>query len=907
MYYGGHEDLGTFVVQSSTNQQQQQQYGRNNGGGGGRGGRRGGGGGGGPAEFSAARNVQVMPNPTAYIAGGQMNWGTPMTFTTQQQQQLPHHQQQQQQQQHHFSPSRGNGGGGGGGGGHNNGGGGFDGMGSPAPSNGGDDVYEVHDNHLKAPVSVRREDVEETIGSQRLFSAPAQQLNSATATGPQRNAPRICEPYQQGQCMSGDECPDVHVDVNVLQGIRSQMVTWLNAKEGEFNNTALEAPDTSFRVFAADLKEVVDVPIAALSFTRGLYVDPSARAKRSRYGQQSAFALMAAQVPTACGLHSVDPAQCKWGRWCNQAHIDPNWMRNKRGEFENWSKSLEQRFEEMPEEHTFVVHDPQLKASLQVPKMAIAGFSRGLFQGNPKKAPSVCMLYQRGRCTAGSCCNQIHVFPEYLVLLRQYTAEPTQELFFTMQQVAMQQKQIFLMQQRQSAIQNAAAASGSLNPGARPFVPPGGGGGGMGGGGMMGMPQAMNMAAPGGMFFAPMMGMMGLVPMMMAPQQDPSSATGISPYGSHSVTPQHQVFDQQQQQQQHRQSPTTTVSPSSVQQQQYPQQHHQQQQQQPHQSSAGNDSFYRKPHHHELGSQEPLVQFTPTHDDVVEEHHRASASLSSSPNLGPKSPSASVTSTIRQVLSHSPYKRSNLADLRPDNDEVFDRHRTSVVGSGVGGGGAPQPSAHNSNSGNNAQQVNLQNSFTSNSASSPMKRNNPYQAAQKPIGVPPSPLHAAMPPPPAQTVSNNSMPHTPPMQFSSWAPPSRMPPSMAIPPSPFRGPGSSMSNLPTSPHQGPHTNFTPDMSHVQFSASPLMQPADSLTHLPALRNLTLDNFDDFHLQQSMHGGSLTHHPGSSALGMSGSGIPPAYQGNGSFSSGPHLAGHAANVRQSQPYHHHSNQ
>jgi hypothetical protein len=853
MYYG-HEDLGTFVVQSSTNQQQQ---GRTNhgGGGGGRGGRRGGA----PAEFSAARNVQAMPNPTAYMAGGQMNWGAPMTFTTQQQ--LP-------QQQQHFSPSRGN----------NSGA--FDGMGSPAPSNGGEDVYEVHDNHLKAPVSVRRQDVEETIGSQRLFSAPAQQLNSATATGPQRNAPRICEPYQQGQCMSNEECPDVHVDLEVLQGIRSQMVTWLNAKEGEFNNTALEATETSFRVFAADLKEVVDVPIAALSFTRGLYVDPSARAKRSRYGQQSAFALMAAQVPTACGLHSVDPAQCKWGRWCNQAHIDPNWMRQKRGEFENWSKSLEQRFEEMPEEHTFVVHDPQLKASLQVPKMAIAGFSRGLFQGNPKKAPSVCMLYQRGRCTAGSCCNQIHVFPEYLVLLRQYTAEPTQELFYTMQQVALQQKQLFLMQQRQSAMQSASA--GSLNPGARPFVPPTAGSG-MGGGMMGGMPHAMNMGAPGGMFFNPMMGMMGLVPMMVAPQ-DPM---GISPYGSHSVTPQHQVFEQQQ----HRQSPTTTTSASGPQHQQL---HHQQ---------SSNDAFYRK-QQHELSSQEPLVQFTPTHDDVVEESNKAAVSLSSSPNLGPKSPSASVTSTIRQVLSHSPYKRSsNLADLRGDNDEVFDRHRTSS------GGGAPQPPNPNSNSGNSGQQTNLQNSFTSNSASSPMKRNNPYQAAQKPIGVPPSPLHAAMPPPTAPPVSNNSMPHTPPMQFSSWAPPSRMPPAMAIPPSPFRGAGASMSNLPTSPHQGPHTNFTPDLSHVQFSASPLMQPADSLTHMPALRNLTLDSFEDFHLHQSMHhgGSSLTHHPqGSGALGMSGSGIPPAYQGNGSFSSGPHLAGHAATVRQSQPYHQHNN-
>lgn len=801
MFYD-QQELGTFLVQSS---------GRSGGRGGGR---RGGGGGGGgaPAEFSAARNGQAMPNPTAYMAGIGGAWA-PASFST------------QQQQQQQFSPSRGGGG-------------------MSDASSGVDDVYEVHDNQLKAPVSVRRQDVEPTAGSHRLFSAPAQQLNSANAT-PQRNAPRICEPFQQGQCVSGDECPDVHVSMDVLQSIRSQMVTWLNAKEKEFQETALDAPGTSFRVFAADLKEVVDVPIAALSFTRGLYVDPSARAKRSRYGQQSAFALMAAQVPTACGLHSVDPLQCKWGRWCNQAHIDPNWMRHKRGEFENWSKSLEQRFEEMPEEHVFVVHDPQLKSSLQVPKMSIAGFSRGLFQGNQKKAPSVCMLYQRNRCTAGSCCNQIHIFPEYLVLLRQYTSDPSPELFFTMQQVAMQQKQLFLMQQQQQSI----AMQHALNPSARPFIPPNSGMGHPSVGGMMG-------GFPGMAFFAPMMPMMGMMPMMV-PQQGHG---GMSAFSSGQATPQAQrnLAD----------------------------------------SAAVDDRSQQLQQQHTHKESEPLVQLAPMHEyaAVTTGEDGNTASLSSSPNLGPRSPSGS-TSAVRQVLSHSPYKRSGLlADLRGDNDEVFDRRRTS----------------------GNPHVPNLQNSFTSNSASSPVKRNNPYQVAQKPIGVPPSPLHAAALPPPSPssamqlpqaTVSNSSMPHTPPMHFG-WVPPARMPPSMAIPPSPFRGGAYSSSNLPTSPQQAPHNNFTPDLTHVQFSASPLMHPADSMTHMPALRNLTLDSFEEFHLQQS---GSFAQHP-SNGSGFQNSVSGLHQGGNGSFSQapggGPLLTGHAStttNVRQSQPYQHNHQQ
>lgn len=283
---------------------------------------------------------------------------------------------------------------------------------------GGDfsDTFEVHDNHFKAPITLTSADLLPNAGSNRLIMQAAHGQGS-------RNFSRICEMFQHDQCQLCDDCPDIHVHPNVLMGIRENMTSWLRTRELEFNNAMLHDPNTTFRVFCADLKEVVEVPISALSFTRGLYVDPSSRAKRSRGQQPSGFAQIASQVPTACGLYSDNPAQCKWGCWCNQAHINPEWLHMKRNEFGEWSKNLEQRYHELPPTHCFYVHDPQTKTSMQIAKMAIAEFSRGLFQGSVKKAPSICMLFQRGRCTAHACCNQIHVFPDFLAQQRQTVNE----------------------------------------------------------------------------------------------------------------------------------------------------------------------------------------------------------------------------------------------------------------------------------------------------------------------------------------------------------------------------------------------------------------------------------------------------------------------------------------------------
>ncbi|KAH9582105.1 hypothetical protein LSM04_005127 [Trypanosoma melophagium] len=276
-------------------------------------------------------------------------------------------------------------------------------------------TFEVHDSHLKAPISLRPNVVFPSIGSQTLFSATRQTTNFSG-----RNAVRICEPFQEGRCTLAENCTDIHVHPEYLNSTRQAMIAWLQSKEREFQQTFIQDPRRVFRVFCADLKEVVEVPISALRFTKGLYVDPTLRARRARGGHQNQFAIMASQVPTACGLFSVEPSQCKWGRWCNQVHIEQNWMQSKKSEFESWSNSLEKRFNDLPSDYLFTVHDPQLKISLKLPKASIAGFSRGLFQGSVKKAPSVCMLFQRNRCTAGACCNQIHVVPSYLQLHRRW-------------------------------------------------------------------------------------------------------------------------------------------------------------------------------------------------------------------------------------------------------------------------------------------------------------------------------------------------------------------------------------------------------------------------------------------------------------------------------------------------------
>ncbi|KAF5223060.1 hypothetical protein TcYC6_0079890 [Trypanosoma cruzi] len=332
-------------------------------------------------------------------------------------------------------------------------------------------LFEVHDSHWKVPISVHSSVVSPSVGSRLLFSS------QHPTVGPgNRSVVRVCENFQEGHCVLGENCNDIHLHPEYLMAKRQAMILWIHSKEREFQNTLIHDPRKVFRVFCADLKEVVEVPISALRFTKGLYVDPNLRARRARSGHQNQFAVMASQVPTACGLFSEDPSQCKWGKWCNQVHIEQGWMQFKKNEFESWSNGLERRFNELPPDHLFSVHDPQLKTTLSLPKASIAGFSRGLFQGSAKKAPSVCMLFQRSRCTANTCCNQIHVDQSYLQLHRRWVCngeqlpeEKRRELWEQMNSVL--ESLLSRCDREAIATNDMYDPARELNPQAQPFVP----------------------------------------------------------------------------------------------------------------------------------------------------------------------------------------------------------------------------------------------------------------------------------------------------------------------------------------------------------------------------------------------------------------------------------------------------
>lgn len=218
-------------------------------------------------------------------------------------------------------------------------------------------------------------------------------------------------------------CSDYHVLPETLSTEHSRIKAWLAEKEKEF----CDRPEVTYRVFYADLKEVISVPATSLAFTRGLFLDPSDREKRpaSLYGNSlsNKTLAIAQQAPTACGLYAVNPAHCKWGKWCNQAHVQCDWIESRRQEFDQWSTNLLSHYQALPSDVTFMVHDPTLRSVLHVPKGAVKQFTRGLLQGSAEKCPSVCLLDQNGRCTAGTRCNQAHVANEWLAQQRQLVHE----------------------------------------------------------------------------------------------------------------------------------------------------------------------------------------------------------------------------------------------------------------------------------------------------------------------------------------------------------------------------------------------------------------------------------------------------------------------------------------------------
>ena len=276
-------------------------------------------------------------------------------------------------------------------------------SGTPMAQPGG--FLEAFDTEVKANIQLPTECLFQTYGLMNAFNG-----------GGARNTvrPKICVSFTaNGMCRLGETCRDLHPVPQAVMSERARVYAWMQMKETEF----LNHQEAVYKVFYSDLKEVIAVPATALSFTRGLFLDPIDREKRpiaaggmsSRHNNPTA----AQQAPTACGLFAANPSNCKWGRFCNQAHVSSQWIEEHRRRFEEWSSSLEAHFHAMAPDETFNIHDPLRRVLVTVPKAHIATFTRGLLQGT-EKCPSMCLLFLNGRCTAMGRCNQAHVDPAWL-------------------------------------------------------------------------------------------------------------------------------------------------------------------------------------------------------------------------------------------------------------------------------------------------------------------------------------------------------------------------------------------------------------------------------------------------------------------------------------------------------------
>ena len=296
---------------------------------------------------------------------------------------------------------------------------------------------EAYDASVKSTV---------TFSAARIY--PTQAILNYDPTQRAGLRPKVCIMFtQHSNCRQGGQCKDFHVQPDILAAEHKRVQDWLLEKEKEF----FENEDRSYKVFYSDLKEVIDVPSSALMFTRGLFLDVTDREKRAscnpnrqrnKQNQDASKSsgpsspqrdekgaqmpslgprgpTIAQQAPTACNLFNQNPENCKWGKLCNQAHVNPQWIAEHRSAFDSWSARLEQRFAEVPDGSVFPVHDPVKRCVLHVPKECLKSFTRGLAQATQDKCPSVCLLDQNNRCTAGVRCNQAHVIESFLVPARQ--------------------------------------------------------------------------------------------------------------------------------------------------------------------------------------------------------------------------------------------------------------------------------------------------------------------------------------------------------------------------------------------------------------------------------------------------------------------------------------------------------
>eukprot|EP00906_Rhabdomonas_costata_P024915 RCo035723 len=227
----------------------------------------------------------------------------------------------------------------------------------------------------------------------------------------------LCELYQRGKCDRKDKCRHVHVEPEFLREQRQKHLVWMEDNAHVFERMP---PNQVFEVFNATIKEVMQVPRVQLEYTRGLFLSPEDRDKK--VPPSTSVNSYCGKVPTACLLHLN--GACKWGEHCNQAHISREWLQARNHDFELWMEARRADFTQLPPSQLLRVYHPNLYEVVQISKESIIQFTRGLFQAGDK-VPSVCLLFQKNRCSCGELCKQIHANLEHMTFHRLPPSEGT--------------------------------------------------------------------------------------------------------------------------------------------------------------------------------------------------------------------------------------------------------------------------------------------------------------------------------------------------------------------------------------------------------------------------------------------------------------------------------------------------
>eukprot|EP00668_Euglena_longa_P024583 GGOE01030684.1.p1 GENE.GGOE01030684.1~~GGOE01030684.1.p1 ORF type:complete len:702 (-),score=123.14 GGOE01030684.1:2008-4056(-) len=216
----------------------------------------------------------------------------------------------------------------------------------------------------------------------------------------------LCELFQKAKCERKENCRLVHVEQDFMRGQREKHLGWMQMNAETFGQLP---HDKMFEVFNATIKEVMEVPKSQLEYTRGLFLSPEDRDKK--LASTISSNAYCGKVPTACLLYLN--GSCKWGEHCNQAHISRKWLHGKNRDFQRWMESCKVQFNNLAPTELISAYHPNLYEVIKVPKQYIVQFTRGLYQGG-EKVPSVCLLFQKQRCSCEELCKQIHVSSEWL-------------------------------------------------------------------------------------------------------------------------------------------------------------------------------------------------------------------------------------------------------------------------------------------------------------------------------------------------------------------------------------------------------------------------------------------------------------------------------------------------------------